>query len=46
MFARPPGAGKTVLSVALGRAAVVTGHRVCFTTAAKLAVSSPPALAL
>ncbi|MER7540934.1 ATP-binding protein [Streptomyces sp. NPDC097704] len=43
MFARPAGAGKTVLSVALGRAAVDTGHRVYFTTAAKLAACSPPA---
>ncbi|HEY9410444.1 MAG TPA: ATP-binding protein, partial [Jiangellaceae bacterium] len=32
----PPGVGKTMLSVALGRAAVEAGHRVYFTTAAEL----------
>ncbi|MFF5715256.1 ATP-binding protein [Streptomyces sp. NPDC012756] len=46
MFARPPSAGKTVLPIALGRAAADTGHRVYFTTAAKLAARSPPVLAL
>lgn len=33
----PPGVGKTMLSVALGRAAVDAGHRVYITTAAELA---------
>ncbi|MET9010349.1 ATP-binding protein [Streptomyces olivaceoviridis] len=32
--AGPPGVGKTMLSVALGRAAADAGRRVCFTTAA------------
>ncbi|MFE1511431.1 ATP-binding protein [Streptomyces sp. NPDC058726] len=34
LFVGPPGVGKTMLSVALGRAAVDAGHRVHFTTAA------------
>jgi DNA replication protein DnaC len=33
----PPGVGKTMLAVALARAAVEAGHRVYFTTAAELA---------
>ncbi|MFD4835243.1 IS21-like element helper ATPase IstB [Streptomyces uncialis] len=37
LFVGPPGVGKTMLSVALGRAAVDAGHRVYFTTAAELA---------
>ncbi|MFL5997860.1 MAG: ATP-binding protein, partial [Streptomyces sp.] len=37
LFVGPPGVGKTMLSVALGRAAVEAGHRVYFTTAAELA---------
>ncbi|MFD0213041.1 IS21-like element helper ATPase IstB [Streptomyces hirsutus] len=37
LFVGPPGVGKTMLSVALGRAAVDAGHRACFTTAAELA---------
>jgi DNA replication protein DnaC len=36
LFVGPPGVGKTMLSVALGRAAVEAGHRVYFTTAAEL----------
>ncbi|MFF3910571.1 IS21-like element helper ATPase IstB [Streptomyces sp. NPDC001848] len=37
LFVGPPGVGKTMLSVALGRAAVEAGNRVYFTTAADLA---------
>jgi len=37
LFVGPPGVCKTMLSVALGRAAVDAGHRVYFTTAAELA---------
>lgn len=37
LFVGPPGVGKTMLSVALGRAAVEAGNRVYFTTAAELA---------
>ncbi|MFF4661336.1 ATP-binding protein [Streptomyces sp. NPDC001381] len=37
LFVGPPGVGKTMLAVALDRAAVDAGHRVCFTTAAELA---------
>ncbi|MDQ0784620.1 DNA replication protein DnaC [Streptomyces sp. B3I8] len=37
LFVGPPGVGKTMLSVALGRAAVDAGHRIYFTTAAELA---------
>ena len=37
LFVGPPGVGKTMLSVALGPAAVDAGHRVYFTTAAELA---------
>lgn len=37
LFVGPPGVGKTMLSAALGRAAVEAGHRVYFTTAADLA---------
>ena len=37
MFIGPPGVGKTMLAVILGRAAVDTGHRVYYTTAADLA---------
>jgi DNA replication protein DnaC len=37
LFVGPPGVGKTMLSVALGRAAVEAGHRVYFITAAELA---------
>jgi DNA replication protein DnaC len=33
----PPGVGKTMLAIALARAAVEAGHRVYFTTAAELA---------
>jgi DNA replication protein DnaC len=33
----PPGVGKTMLAVALGRAAVEAGHRTYYTTAAELA---------
>ena len=33
----PPGVGKTMLAIALGHAAVDTGHRVYYTTAADLA---------
>ena len=33
----PPGVGKTMLAVILGRAAVDTGHKVYYTTAADLA---------
>ncbi|MFI1487422.1 IS21-like element helper ATPase IstB [Streptomyces sp. NPDC020747] len=35
LFVGPPGVGKTMLSVALGRAAVDASHRVYFTTAAE-----------
>ncbi|MFE9220967.1 ATP-binding protein [Streptomyces lavendulae] len=38
LFVGPPGVGKTMLSVALGRAAVEAGHRVYFTTAAVTAL--------
>ena len=37
LFIRPPGVGKTMLAVILGRAAVDTGHKVYYTTAADLA---------
>jgi len=37
LFIGPPGVGKTMLSIALGHAAVDTGHRVYYTTAADLA---------
>ena len=37
LFVGPPGVGKTMLAVILGRAAVDTGHRVYYTTAADLA---------
>ncbi|MFC8310939.1 ATP-binding protein [Streptomyces olivaceus] len=37
LFVGPSGVGKTMLSVALGRAAVDAGHRVYFTTDAELA---------
>ncbi|MFG2873927.1 ATP-binding protein [Streptomyces sp. NPDC048337] len=37
LFVGPPGVGKTMLSVVLGRAAVEAGHRVYFTTAANSA---------
>ncbi len=37
LFIGPPGVGKTMLAVALGHAAVDTGHRVYYTTAADLA---------
>lgn len=37
LFVGPPGVGKSMLSVALGRAAVDAGHRIYFTTAAELA---------
>ncbi|MFI2636570.1 IS21-like element helper ATPase IstB [Streptomyces collinus] len=37
LFVGPPGVGETMLSVALGRAAVDAGHRVYCTTAAELA---------
>ncbi|MFF3159821.1 ATP-binding protein [Streptomyces sp. NPDC057910] len=37
LFVGPPGVGKTMPSVALGRAAVEAGNRVYFTTAAELA---------
>ena len=38
----PPGVGKTMLAIALGRNAVHAGHRVYYTTAADL-VAAPPA---
>lgn len=37
LFVGPPGVGKTMLSIGLGRAAVEAGHRVYFTTAVELA---------
>ena len=37
LFIGPPGVGKTMLAVILGRAAVDSGHRVYYTTAADLA---------
>lgn len=37
LFIGPPGVGKTMLAVALGRAAVEAGHRTYYTTAAELA---------
>jgi len=37
LFIGPPGVGKTMLAVILGRAAVDTGHKVYYTTAADLA---------
>lgn len=37
LFIGPPGVGKTMLAIALGRAAVDAGHRVYYTTAADLA---------
>lgn len=37
LFIGPPGVGKTMLAVILGRAAVDGGHRVYYTTAADLA---------
>ena len=37
LFIGPPGVGKTMLAIALGHAAVDTGHRVYYTTAADLA---------
>ncbi|MFE9868356.1 ATP-binding protein [Streptomyces sp. NPDC005506] len=43
LFVAPPGVGKTMLSVALIRAAVDAGHRVYFTTAAELAAKCPKA---
>ncbi|WP_078953916.1 ATP-binding protein [Streptomyces globisporus] len=42
LFVGPLGVGKTMLSVALGRPEAGTGHRVCFTTTAKLAAKPPP----
>ena len=37
LFIGPPGVGKTMLAIAIGRAAVDAGHRVYYTTAADLA---------
>jgi len=37
LFIGPPGVGKTMLAVALGRASVEAGHRTYYTTAAELA---------
>ena len=37
LFIGPPGVGKTMLAVGLGRAAVEAGHRTYYTTAAELA---------
>ena len=37
LFIGPPGVGKTMLAIALGHAALDTGHRVYYTTAADLA---------
>ena len=37
LFIGPPGVGKTMLAIALGHAAINTGHRVYYTTAADLA---------
>lgn len=37
LFIGPPGVGKTMLAIALGHAAVDSGHRVYYTTAADLA---------
>lgn len=36
LFIGPPGVGKTMLAIALGHAAIDTGHRVYYTTAADL----------
>ena len=41
LFIGPPGVGKTMLAVILGRAAVDGGHRVYYTTAADLAARCP-----
>ena len=41
LFIGPPGVGKTMLAVILGRAALDGGHRVYYTTAADLAARCP-----
>ena len=41
LFIGPPGVGKTMLAVILGRTAVDGGHRVYYTTAADLAARCP-----
>ena len=41
LFIGPPGVGKTMLAVILGRAALDGGHRVYYTTAADLAAPMP-----